>query len=182
MPRRSNFGWFDLMLGILLTVLGLFTIANPSAAFSWLLAGYSIVAIITGIVDILFYCRMRKFAGVSHMFSLATGIISIAAGILILFHPIIGKTIFAFLFAAWFIAHCISRLFHIAIIRKITGKRYYIFALVLNILGLMFGVYILFNPALSAAALGWLAGWYLLLAGIASIVEAFSAIGGNDEL
>ena len=52
----------------------------------------------------------------------------------------------ALLFPLWFIAHCISRLTHLGIIRMMAGSFYYTFSLVVNILGLVLGILMLFQP------------------------------------
>lgn len=67
-------------------------------------------------------------------------------GILILCNISAGRWAIAILFPVWFIAHCISRLSHLSLIRLTVGDAYYYFTLVINILGLVMGFLMLFNP------------------------------------
>ena len=53
MKRRSGYGWLEIIMGILLILLGLFTILRPSAALEGVVMVYGIIAVLTGIADIL---------------------------------------------------------------------------------------------------------------------------------
>ena len=112
MKRRSAFGWGELIIGILLIVLGAFTFARPSSALTGIVFVYGILAVITGIADIVFYVKIEQHTGFGPAVSLVTGILSILAGILLLFNPGAGKWAMVILFPLWFITHCISRLTH----------------------------------------------------------------------
>ena len=58
MKRRSGFGWLELIIGILLILLGVFTLIRPGAALTGLVVVYGIVALIMGIADIVLYVRV----------------------------------------------------------------------------------------------------------------------------
>ena len=53
MRGRSNFGWLKLIEGILLLVLGIYTLTRPDQALTGFIILYGIVAVITGISDII---------------------------------------------------------------------------------------------------------------------------------
>ncbi|KRM75668.1 hypothetical protein FC35_GL000748 [Limosilactobacillus coleohominis DSM 14060] len=53
------------------------------------------------------------------------------------------------------------------------GKGYYWLLVVLNVIGVIVGVILLFNPALSAITLVWLIAAALILLGVIAIVAAF---------
>ena len=91
MKRRSAFGWGELIIGILLIVLGAFTFARPSSALTGIVFVYGILAVITGIADIVFYVKIEQHTGFGPAVSLVTGILSILAGILLLCNPGAGK-------------------------------------------------------------------------------------------
>ena len=49
MKRRSGFGWMELIIGIVLAALGIFTFVYPDNAVTTLVIIYGIIAIITGL-------------------------------------------------------------------------------------------------------------------------------------
>lgn len=177
MKRRSAFGWGKLIIGILLMVLGIFTFARPSSALTGIVFVYGILAVVTGIADIAFYIKMERHTGFGPAISLVTGILSILAGVLLLFNPGAGKWAMVILFPLWFIMHCISRLTHLPIIRVTAGTGYYYFTLIVNILGLLLGFVMIFNPLLSFISVSYIIGFYLMLIGIDHLVLGVSSLG-----
>lgn len=63
MRRRSKFGWMELMIGILLIVLGIFTFLRPGSVLTGAVLVYGVFALITGIADIVFYVKMERHTG-----------------------------------------------------------------------------------------------------------------------
>ncbi|HAP7645602.1 TPA: hypothetical protein IVV33_002984, partial [Enterococcus faecium] len=49
----------------------------------------------------------------------------------------------------------------------------YWFTIIVNILGILLGIFLLFNPISSALTLSFLVGFYFMLFGITHIVYAF---------
>jgi len=110
------------------------------------------------------------------MLSLISGIMSVMCGIMILAYPEAGKWALTLLFPIWFIAHCISRLAHIGIIRMFECSFYYYFTVAVNIVGILLGFFMVFSPVLTFVTMrtvAYIAAVYLILFGIESIVAAF---------
>ena len=177
MKRRSAFGWGELIIGIILIVLGILTFVRPSGALTGIVFVYGILAVITGIADIVFYVKIEQRTGFCPAVSLVMGILSVLAGVLLLFNPDAGKWALIILFPLWFIAHCISRLTHLPMIRLTAGTGYYYFSMIVNILGLLLGFAMIFNPLLSFLSVSYIIGCYLILMGIDHFVLAVSKIG-----
>jgi conserved hypothetical protein len=177
MKKRSAFGWVELIFGIILIVLGVFTFARPSSALTGVVFIYGLLAVITGIADVIFYAKIEKRTGFGPAVALVTGILSIIVGILLLFNLGAGKWALVILFPLWFIMHCISRLTHLNIIRLTAGNGYYYFTLIVNILGLLLGLIMIFNPLISFLSVSYIIGFYLILIGIDHFVLAASRIG-----
>ncbi len=76
------------------------------------------------------------------------------------------------LFPIWFIAHCVSRLTHLNIIRFTAGNFYLLVTLIVNVIGIVLGAMMLFRPALAAYSADYLISIYLLLMGVDSLVMA----------
>lgn len=179
MRRRSGFGWFELVIGILLVILGLFTFIRPGSVLTGIVIAYGVIAVVTGIGDIVFFVRAERFTGFGPAVSLVSGILSIMAGVMLLVYPSAGKWVMVLLLPIWFIAHCISRLSNLRIIRITAGDFYYYVTLIVNIIGIVLGCMMIIWPTLSLFSIGFLIGTYLILLGIDSIVIAVSDIGSK---
>ena len=179
MRRRSGFGWFELVIGILLVILGLFTFIRPGSVLTGIVIAYGVIAVVTGIGDIVFFVKAERFTGFGPAVSLVSGILSIMAGVMLLVYPSAGKWVMVLLLPIWFIAHCISRLSNLRIIRITAGDFYYYVTLIVNIIGIVLGCMMIIWPALSLFSAGILIGTYLILLGIDSIVIAISNIGSK---
>ena len=169
MKRKSGFGWSELIVGILLTALGIVTFVQPEGTLTG--------AIVMGIEDIVVYVRLSRFTGFGPMLSLISGILSVMCGIMLVANPNLGKWALTILLPVWFIAHCISGLTHTNLIRLIGNSFYYYFSLVLNILGLILGFLMIFSPVLSFVTIrviSYMIAGYLILFGIESIIAAFA--------
>ena len=179
MRRKSGFGWLELILGILLVILGIFSMINPNTALTGIVIVYGIAAIVIGISDIMMYVRVERYTGFGPMVSLIGGILSVMSGVMLLVYPNAGKWVLSLLFPIWFIAHCISRLAHLSSMRIYMENFAYYLTLILNILGLILGFMMIFHPLISLLSVSYIIGFYLILLGIDCIVIAFSKISSN---
>ena len=177
MKKRSGFGWLEFAQGILLIGLGVYTFINPGGVLTGLAIVYGLIAAFTGVMDIVFYVRMERYTGFGPTISLVTGILGAMAGFMLLISPGTGRWAAAIFFPLWFIAHCVSRLCHLPVIRLVAGKVYFYLTLALNLLGIVLGVCLLADPAAAIASLGGLIGAYMILSGVESVLSAFSNIG-----
>ena len=179
MRGRSGFGWSQFLMGVCLILLGLFTFLQPRSMFTGIAVLYGIAAVITGICDIVIYIKAERFTGFGPAVSLISGILSIMTGIALLAYPGIAEGIVSLLFPLWFITHCISRLTHVGIIRLLGGSFYYYFSLIVNILGLILGFMMLFQPFLALFTVGYLVAFLLIAFGIDCILMAFTDMGSR---
>ena len=177
MRKRSGFGWLELIIGILLIVLGILTLAKPDLVLNTLVFAYGIAAVVMGVSDILLYIRVDRYTGFGPILSLISGILSVMSGVMLLVYPRIGTLVLTILFPIWFIAHCISRLSHLSSIRLIAGDGSFYFALVINIIGLILGIMMFLSPIFTTSTIRCFASAYLILLGIDSVVTAASRIG-----
>lgn len=169
--RRVN--WWELIAGIVMIALGIASLARPSLAVTGLVYAYGIAGVIVGVADILRYIRVERYTGFGPIVSLIAGVLSVMAGVVILVNPQVGMAVFSLLFALWFITHCVSRMASLSRVRLAAGRGAYYAALVLNLIGLVLGVLLVVLPAASLLALGYLAGVYLIVLGVESLVMAF---------
>ena len=87
MKRRSSYGVYELIVGILLILLGIFTFTRPQSALTGLVVLYGLLATITGIGDIVFYVKMEKHTGFGPTISLIINSLGLALGFLMLIKP-----------------------------------------------------------------------------------------------
>lgn len=176
MKKYSGFVWMEIVVGVLLILLGIFTFLRPGSLLTGIVAIYGLIAVITGIDDILTYIRLEKYTGLGPVVSLISGILSVMCGFMLLIYPDAGKWVLSLLFPIWFIAHCISRISHSYIFR-LAGKKFsYLFTLIVNVIGVVLGVMMFFNPLLTFMTMrfmGYIVAIYLVLLGIDSIMAAF---------
>lgn len=180
MRNRSRFGWIELIEGILLIILGLFSFTSPDRVLSGFVIFFGLIALCIGILDIIFYVRTEEHMGFAPTISLISGCLSVLVGLILLVYPGAIKWAFALFFPMWFIAHCISRLSQLPMIRVWTSKGHYYFIMIVNIIGLCLGVLMLIRPVITLISLGYLLGIDLILLGIDSIILAFSPMGSNE--
>ena len=173
MRRRSRYGWLEFVEGILLILLGLITMFRPGSVLRSVTIIYGIMAVITGVSDVIFYAKTERYTGFGPTISLVTGIISILTGLMLLMYPNAGELILVMLIPIWFIAHSISRLTHLPLVR-LAGSFFYYFTLILNILGIILGFLMILWPNIALFSVGFLVGIYLILLGIDSVVIACS--------
>ena len=179
MRRRSGYGWFELIIGIMLVVLGIFTFIRPGSTLTGIVILYGLVAVITGISDLIFYVRTERYTGFGPAVSLIAGIFSIMAGVMLLVYPGAGRWVMVLLLPLWFIAHCVSRLSHLNFIRVTAGEIYYWFALIVNIIGIILGIMMIARPMLSLFSAGFLIGTYLILLGVDNIMVGAGKLGSR---
>lgn len=173
MRRRSRYGWLELIEGILLILLGIYTLINPGTIIRGVTLVYGILAVITGISDIVFYAKTTHYVGFGPTVALVSGILSILAGLMLLMYPNAGELITVMLLPIWFIAHSVSRLTHLPLVR-LAGKFFYYFTMILNIVGIVLGCLMIIWPSIALFSAGFIIGVYLLLLGIDSVVIACS--------
>ena len=174
MRRQSDIGWTELIIGIILIFLGIFIVKQPVGIITWIVVLCGILAVLTGIADIVLYIKMERFTGFGPIVSLVTGILSVMAGFMLMVHPGAGTWAIAMILPIWIIAHCISRLSHLQYMRMSFGTTYYYVSLILNIFGLIVGILLVFRPMVTIFSMGLLVGSYLILEGIECIVTAIS--------
>lgn len=179
MRRRSGFGRLQLIVGVLLILLGIINFLYPGKILTGIVFLCGIGAVSTGIADIVFYMQVDRHTGFGPTIALITGVLSVMSGIMLLLYPDAGRLVFSLLFPIWFITHCISRLSHLDIIRLTAGKFNYYFTLTVNLLGLMLGVLMIFQPWLSLVSAGAVAGIYLILLGTDSVITAIGKMGSG---
>ena len=177
MKKLSVLGWLELIIGIIFITLGIWAFANPKVAVKGMVIAYGIAALIMGVVDIIMYIQVERYTGFGPVISLISGIISVMSGIMLLVYPGAGAIVFSLLFPIWFIAHCIFKLTHLHHIRIVAGDGMCTFTMVINIIGIILGFLMFFNPMFTISTIRCFVSSYLILLGTDNIATAVSPIG-----
>lgn len=179
--KRSSFGWMEILLGILMVIMGIYSLANPVESLGVIVVAYAIVVIVNGIANFVMYCRLERHGGFGSAMMIVSGVLNLLIGVLLLFNVGAGAIALGILFPIWFLIHCISRLSNMDFVKSVGSKFEYWVALIANILGLIFALMILFNPFAGAIALIYFVALYLLIEGFSSIIGGFGSIGKEKE-
>ncbi|MGI6177876.1 MAG: HdeD family acid-resistance protein [Eubacterium sp.] len=170
MKDAKNIARASLIFGICFIVLGVISIIFPASIFSAFAIVYGIVAIVSGIVDIVFYIRSEQYIGFAPTVSLVAGVLSILAGGLLLLYPGAGEWIATIIFPIWFISHCIARLTQIDTLRLVMPRGYCVWNGIIAVLGIIWGIMLIFEPQMSLISAGAFIGIYMIAYGIDCIM------------
>ncbi|MBA1393465.1 hypothetical protein EQ500_06230, partial [Lactobacillus sp. XV13L] len=157
--------------GVLMIVAGLFLIRHPGTALHAFVLLFAILSIVQGFVWLAIYSRFRYLIPNSWL-SIVSGVLDILIGIMFLYSYDAGGLTIAYLFAFWFLFDSISGIIFSWHLRNVSSI-YSWMNIILNVLGLLIAVSLMFNPALSALTLIWLVSFWLLIFGLNEIVAAF---------
>ena len=172
MNERKTVDWGSLILGILFVIVSLMSFQDPVGNLMAIVVVFAIFAFLKGIFELFVRNRMKELSGYKGKTPLVVGIIDILVGIFFLFNIGAGVVALPFVFAVWFIADSVFALLA-ADLAKGVSNGYYWFTVIVNILGIILGIMLLFNPISSALTLSFLVGFYFMLFGITHIVYAF---------
>ncbi len=172
MRGKTDLNWLELLVGIIFIMIGIYTFKNPGLTLTGFVIAYGILAVISGVADIAFYVHLERHRGFGPTAALLSGILNILIGFFLVMNSNFGAMAAALVFPIWFIIHCIGKLANLDFVRIYGGKAQYWITLIVNIIGIISGFLLLFHPFASAASMVYIAGFYLLLVGIGSIVSA----------
>lgn len=172
MRKTSQYGWLELIEGILLIVFAVLAFTKPYETLGSFVVLYGILAMVIGIGEIVFYIHMESHIGFAPSISLISGILCVLLGCCLLAHPETGIALFMILFPIWIIFHCISRLSHLGVVHFWLGQGYYIFTMIINIIGLVLGFGMIVFPGISVWTGSIMLGVLLLMIGLDHVIFA----------
>lgn len=179
--RKTAFGAAELVLGLLLAGMGVYTCIRPHAALGGVVALYGVGVIISGIADIILYIRLERWTGFAPVSSLVGGIVSLALGVLLIFNLRIGMLALSLIFPIWIILHCALRMVNMGLVRMNSSNAVYYLWMGLHIAGMLLGFLLLVNPFTSMTALGVIIACVLLLTGAAAIITGARTLASRKS-
>lgn len=161
-----------IILGFLMIGFGFSCMFTP--LLTYMNAAYFLTILMTvfGVVGIVKSIKMKKF-GVFFVFY----ILSVVLGIILLLSPgvlLFTETVNLIITAIWFVLLGVVTIFSsITVTRKASRSKIWILQLILGILGVLVGLYSLFNPMLLALSIGTLIGIYFIDTGLTMMLGGF---------
>src|SRR5699024_4267869 len=149
MQQKTGIRWSSLLIGVFFLIIGVFIISFPEEnlfAITWLIG---ILFVINGFIEIFVRRIMKQATQKVSNLLIVLGIINIIIIMLILFNVVISTTFIFYLFAIWFIINAVLSLFTITPAEG-SNKRFHMVSILLNIIEIILGVILLFNPLIAA--------------------------------
>lgn len=172
MEKKSEISWGYLLTGILFILVSLIAFKDPASSLVAIVYVFAFFAIYKGAFDLFFRRKIHQYTDHKSTLLIVLGLFDIAVGIFLLFNVSLGLVALPFIFAIWFIVDSVISL-ALSDVFKLKSNSYYWFNVVLNLIGIVLGIMLLFNPISSALTLAFLVGFYFMVIGISFIVNAF---------
>lgn len=169
---KRGFDWFSLAVGIILVIAGIASFMRPDTTLKFVSVCLGIGLLLKGIYELWFRRGISNWFGENSGWLLFMGIIDIILGLLFIFRAASGVVVIAYIFAFWFIFDSIAEIATANYFKRL-NRGYYVAMLILNILALLVGFILLFNPLIAASTLVLIISFYLLLIGFIKIIQAF---------
>ena len=165
-PKRVS--WPMLILGVLVTILGIVCVAWPGLTIGTVSLMVGIGFLVTGVMGIAGFFMAGGFA----MFSgwlLFDGIMNLILGLMFLGHPVLSGVALIWLIGTFVIIGGVALGVTAWRMRQLLGGAWWL-GLVLAVLIAVFGIMMLANPGLLSVLLGILA----IVEGVAIVIGSFS--------
>ncbi|MCD8915182.1 DUF308 domain-containing protein [Staphylococcus simulans] len=169
----NHIRWSSVIIGLLFSLIGILSVSFPMknlAVITWL---FGIFFIFNGIAELLFRRLTKSFVGVSSGWLMILGILNIIFGILFIVFTDIGQVAIVYMLAFWFIFASILGIFTVTPAER-TNNVYHFFSILVNIIGIIAGIILLFNPFIGAYLIAFFVGITFLLIGLNYIFDAFA--------
>ena len=173
MHQSSTIKWSSLTIGVSFLIIGVFIISFPEEnlfAITWLIG---LLFIINGFLEIFVRQVIKRTANQSATMLIILGIINIILGLLILFNVVTSTTFIVYLFAIWFIINAFFNMFNVTPLEK-SNKIFHIISIILNILAILFGIILLFNPLIAAFIIAIFISAVFFIIGVNYIIDALN--------
>ncbi|KRN77632.1 HdeD family acid-resistance protein [Weissella minor] len=173
MNESKGFDIFSLVLGILSVILAFFVLNHPGVSMSVVIIIIGIFMLVDGILHFGRRSRLRELGMKSTGMLTFSAVIDIIAGLMIIFMPTSFGAMYVWIVVA--VGMVMDSLFELWAAKyvKHLGKGYYWFIVIMAILGIIFGIVMMFSPAFALTFVVAMVAAYFLVFGIVQIVNAF---------
>mgnify|MGYP002737519110 FL=1 len=169
---QHKFNWFSLVVGVILFVAGIVTFIHLGTTLEFISIIIGATAVVKGLYELWFKHVLDTTTEEKTLGLFAMGIVDLVLGFLFIFKAATGAQVVAYIFALWFIFDAIVQLATSKQFKN-AGKVNYVWMIVLNVIALILGIALLFNPLLASIAIVWIVSIYLVVTGISQFIAAF---------
>ena len=169
---QHKFNWFSLVVGVILFVAGIVTFIHLGTTLEFISIIIGATAVVKGLYELWFKHVLDTTTEEKTLGLFAMGIVDLVLGFLFIFKAATGSQVIAYIFALWFIFDAIVQLATSKQFKN-AGKVNYVWMIVLNVIALILGIALLFNPLLASIAIVWIVSIYLVVTGISQFIAAF---------
>jgi uncharacterized membrane protein HdeD (DUF308 family) len=182
-----NWGWI-LVRGIITLVFGILAVFYPLGAVFAFTALFAAYAMASGILEIIAGVKGARHSKDRWGMLIFSGILGVAVGVVFLLWPGASTTAYAFvaicMLAAWAIGTGLFQLLAAIRLRKVIEGEFWLG--LLGVLSIALGGWMLYtlvvSPATSMIALGWMIGWFAIIAGVIQILLSFRLKGLGERM
>lgn len=174
MAARALIGsspWSYALRGLIALLFGAILLFFPGPGLAWFILVYAAFSLIDGVI-----ATVAAFVGVRgrriDWALLIGGLVSIAVGVIFFQRPLLSLGVLAMLIALWMIAIGVSTI--LTGFQERRHRKGEWLVILAGIFPVGFGIYLLFRPLLTIAALPLLLGGYALFWGVLLLGTAFS--------
>ena len=147
---------YDLLTSIVLLILGIILLFVPGGIITTIIRIFGIIILILGVLSVLSSSKNKK-----NNTDLVYGILIIILGIVFVSNPEVIASIIPFILGVWIIIKSLFKLQFISTLK--TTSTDYIKPLVINIITLILGITLAFNPFKGAETLVRIIGIFLIV-------------------
>ncbi|MGV3094939.1 DUF308 domain-containing protein [Staphylococcus borealis] len=166
---NNKLKWSSLIMGTLLLIVAVIIFSYPVKNFYTLTWLIGLFILINGVIQLLFRRAARALAGSGTGLIMVMGIIDIIFGLLVMFNVGASSTFFIFMFAAWFIVSSIIGLLTISKQSRLKGL-----STIVNILGLLLGMILLFNPMMGMILVSTIIAITFAILGVTYVINGLA--------
>ena len=165
---QRNSWWIEGLKGIIVLILGIICLANPSTALTAIAVYLGILALLGGVIIIVMSLRNK---GNYWQFWVGEGIFNLVIGLLMVSFPRAAIGVIIVLISLWIIAMSIVQVVTYNAMKNVGYRSpMLIFTAVLS---LVIGLLLLFNPFEGARIVAIVLGIYAIIYGISSLYLSF---------
>lgn len=172
MSAKRDFDFLKLLMGILSVGLAYFVLSNPASAVISLVWMVGLFLVINGVIRFANRNTLRSMEMSNTGMLTVSAVLDIILGLIILFVPASGITYIWIVLTLGLIMDSTFELFAAQFVKKLSTGLYW-FTVIMAILGIILGIFLLFNPIAAVGLAVALLGAYFLVYGIMNIVAAF---------
>ena len=156
-----------LVLSIAFIALGLLLLIMPETSLLWLCYAFGAVVLITGIVCLVQYARLRG-SGFAAPFFLVAGVITAALGLFTLAQPQVVASFLPVVFGLFILIDGCSRIGTAVELARCQADRWWL-VLLFSVLSIALGILLLVNPFGAAVSVVMLCGVLLIIEGAVNL-------------